>query len=85
MKVRLLLPIILTATLSAGTTARADVVMDWNEIGAARVLAARQSPPDGARTMAMMHVAMFDAINAVLGGRGGPYLPRQGVARPCLP
>lgn len=43
----------------------ADVVLDWNEVALARVVAARQSPPDGARTMAMMHVAMFDAINAI--------------------
>jgi hypothetical protein len=65
MKSRALLPIVLTATLSAWTAAGADVVTDWNEIAVAQVLAARQSPPEGARSMAMMHVAMFDAINAV--------------------
>jgi hypothetical protein len=43
----------------------ADVVLDWNEVALARVVAARQGPPDGARTMAMVHVAMFEAINAV--------------------
>jgi hypothetical protein len=43
----------------------ADVVLDWNEVALARVVAARQGPPDGARTMAMMHLAMFEAINAV--------------------
>lgn len=46
-------------------TSGADAVLDWNEHGVAAVLAARQSPPDGARTMAMMHVAMFNAVNAV--------------------
>jgi hypothetical protein len=39
--------------------------MDWNEIAVARLVAARQLPPDGARAMAMMHVALFDAINAI--------------------
>lgn len=47
------------------TTSMADVVLDWNEHGVAAVLAARQSPPDGARAMAMMHVAMFNAVNTI--------------------
>ena len=72
MKSRFLLPIFLAATLSAGSAARADAVTDWNEVAAARVLAARQSPAEGARSMAMMHVAMFDAINAVQ-PRYAPY------------
>lgn len=46
-------------------TSSADAVLDWNERGVAAVLASRQSPPDGARSMAMMHVAMFNAVNAV--------------------
>ena len=50
------------AFLSAGIV-RADVVLDWNEVALAAVATSR--PPDGARAMAMMHVAMFDAINAV--------------------
>ena len=45
--------------------ALADVVLDWNEIGLARAMAAKQLPPDAARTMALMHVAMFDAVNAI--------------------
>jgi hypothetical protein len=46
-------------------SALADAVLDWNEAGVAAVLAARQSPPEGARTMAMMHVAMANAVNAI--------------------
>ena len=51
----------------------ADAVLDWNEVALARVLAARQLPPDGARTMAMLHIGMFDAINA-LENRYTPYI-----------
>jgi hypothetical protein len=40
-------------------------VTDWNEVAVARLVAARELPPDGARAVAMMHAAMFDAINAV--------------------
>ena len=46
-------------------TSSADAVLDWNELGVAAVLAARQGAPDGARSVAMMHVAMFNAANAV--------------------
>jgi hypothetical protein len=55
----------LVAVLCAHTAAWADVVTDWNEIAVQRLVATRQLPPDGARAMAMMHVSMFDAINAV--------------------
>lgn len=54
----LLLPIL-------STVAMADAVLDWNEHAVATVLAARPLPPDGARAMAMIHVSMFDAINAL--------------------
>jgi hypothetical protein len=45
--------------------AEADAVLDWNEIALAEVDASGQLPPDGARTMAMVHVAQFDAVNAI--------------------
>lgn len=45
--------------------AHADVVLDWNETGVATVIAMRQPPPESARAMAMMHVAMFNAVNAI--------------------
>jgi hypothetical protein len=64
MKTRLHLFVCLLSALSVCTAARADVVTDWNDVAVARLLAARQLPPDGARAVAMVHVAMFDAINA---------------------
>ena len=54
---------VLGATLSSTNLAQADTVLDWNEIALAAVATSR--PPDGARAMAMMHVAMFDAVNAI--------------------
>ena len=51
------------ATLLSANLAQADAVLDWNEIALAAVATSR--PPDGARAMAMMHVAMFDAVNAI--------------------
>jgi len=53
------------AMLAFSASAFGDAVLDWNEIGLNAVLAARQGPPEGARTMAMMHLAVFDAVNAI--------------------
>jgi hypothetical protein len=53
------------ATFLLPAVAGADVVIEWNEIALAQVVAAKQLPPDQSRTMAMVHVAMFDAVNAV--------------------
>src|SRR5450432_126921 len=55
----------LVAILLLPSVCAADAVLDWNEVALARVVGARQSPPDSARTMAMVHVAIFEAVNAV--------------------
>ena len=44
---------------------RADAVLLWNDVALAEVAANNQLPPDGARTLAMVHVAVFDAVNAI--------------------
>ena len=53
------------AVLVAPFVASADVVMDWNEVALKAVVTARQSPPMSVRSMAVVHTAMFDAMNAV--------------------
>src|SRR5437764_7326029 len=54
----------LLALIGLSSTVRADVVTDWNTIAISTVsadtLANRQS-----RDMAMVHAAMFDAMNAI--------------------
>jgi hypothetical protein len=50
----------------------ADSVLEWNEVALAQVITAGQTPPDGARSMAMVHVAMFEAVNAI-DRRYAPY------------
>jgi len=56
---------ILTAILLLPSLCTADVVLDWNDVALARIVAAKQLPPEGARALALVHVAMFDAVNAV--------------------
>ena len=62
------LAVLMTALVAAGS-ARADVLQSWTELGAAQAVAAKQLPYLQTRTMAMLHLAMFEAINGV----DGPY------------
>jgi hypothetical protein len=45
----------------------ADVVIDWNQKANASVLAAKVYPFAGTRVMAIVHTAMFDAVNSIEG------------------
>jgi hypothetical protein len=57
--------VVIAAACLSQANANADVVMDWNEIALANTVAAKELPPVQSRTMAMVHVAMFDALNAI--------------------
>jgi len=65
---RCLVPLLAAAAALLAPAAFADAVLDWNEIAPAQVVASRDLPPDGARTLAMVHVAIFDAVAAIEGG-----------------
>ena len=62
----------LALTLIFAGAARADVIMDWN--ARADAIAAEKQLPNSAstRALAMMHTAMFDAVNAI-DRRYAPY------------
>src|SRR5215470_12712639 len=49
----------------APSPVQADVVTDWNSVALDAVIAAREAQPTQARSVAMVHVAMFEAINAI--------------------
>lgn len=46
-------------------TARADEVLDWNQVTLDTIRALRLNPPRATRTLAMVHVAIFDAVNGI--------------------
>jgi hypothetical protein len=48
----------------APSTARSDVISDWNAKAEAIGIERRLLPPPFARSMATLHVAMFEAVNA---------------------
>jgi len=54
-----------TLLLALAQPALADVVLDWNETGAKAVTAQPMGAAEGARILAMTHVAMYNAISAV--------------------
>jgi hypothetical protein len=63
MKLKILFAIA-SAAVFAGT-ARADVIMDWNAKADA-IAAEKQIPPaPQGRAMSMLHIAMFEAVNAI--------------------
>ena len=47
------------------TAARADIVMDWNAQGRRHRGGQTVQPPVHGRALALMHVAMFEAMNAI--------------------
>ena len=67
----LVLPIALCWALAG--PASADVVSVWNEKAVAIVTNAKLAPPQAERVLAMLHVAMFDAVNGI-DKRYKPYL-----------
>jgi hypothetical protein len=52
--------------------ARSDVITDWNAKAEAIAIEKRLLPPPNARGMAILHVAMFEAVN-VVDRRYAPY------------
>src|SRR5262245_35232000 len=68
----------------AASSVQADVVTDWNSVALDAVIAAREAQPTQARSVTMVHVAMFEAINAIE-PRYKPYVmkasPSPGASR----
>jgi hypothetical protein len=63
---------LVVAMVGIAQPASADVIMDWNEKAVAFVQP-RMLPPQGHRAMAMVNLAMFDAVNSI-DRRYQPYL-----------
>ncbi len=60
--------------------ARANVIVDWNAKAELMAVKKKMLPPPNARGMAMMHIAMFEAVNAVE-RRYAPYRLNLTAAR----
>jgi hypothetical protein len=62
------------AVLTSASPARADTVTDWNAIASTSIVSTAGQPPQAAGpSFAMVHGAVYDAVNAIDGGHE-PYL-----------
>jgi hypothetical protein len=70
-------PHIADKPLSAETP-RSDVVLYWNEAALKAIKTERTPPPLAARNLAILHAAIYDAVNAI----DGRYRPYRVTTRP---
>src|SRR5262245_65693850 len=56
---------IVALLIGLSVMAHADVITDWNDKAVAAGVQARQAPFVHTRSVAIMHVAMFDALNSI--------------------
>ncbi len=78
-KIRLGICIVLVAI---SFTNAQDEVLKWNETGLQTVKTAAASPPKVSRDMAIMHVAVYDALNSIDRLCTPIYIPWQPLAGP---
>jgi hypothetical protein len=62
-----------------------DMVLDWNEHAANAIVSAGQVPPQGLIRLAMVHTAIYDAVNAIEGYPFDPYGVQPNVELPASP
>jgi hypothetical protein len=60
----------LALLLGLAPAGRADVVLDWNNVTLNAIRTDKTAPPQAARALAAVQVAVFDAVNSLA---GGPY------------
>ena len=58
--------------------ARADAVLDWNTIAVNTAVANKQNPFAQGRTVAIVQLAVFEAVNSIT----GDYRPYLGITEP---
>src|SRR5262245_10300520 len=61
-----------------GIPARGDVVADWNNAALDAIRAGRTAPPIASRSLAILHVAIYDSVNGIARTHE-PYLVPSGV------
>lgn len=55
------------AAIACASTALADTVTVWNALALDAIRSANTAPPDAARHLAMLHAAIYDAVNGITG------------------
>jgi hypothetical protein len=82
MRKRFILAVAVLAAMTAPGVARADTVTQWNSNASTALMGVAGQPPQVSVThLAMVHGAVYDAVNAIDGGYEG-YLLTSKVATP---
>ena len=68
------------AGLAVGSLCRADMVTDWNANTEQAILTAAQGPPAQGRFLAIVHAAIYDAVNGIE-GKYAPYFVTESGPR----
>ena len=80
---RTYLALCVVMVMMLATPVRADVVLDWNAFAATAIVTlGGQVPPRALIRLAMVHVAIYDAVNAIDGVPFEPYAGLPTVSRP---
>jgi hypothetical protein len=61
--------------VAAPTVSTADVIVDWNAAALGAVRANRTPPPRASRALAILHVAMYDAVNGIARSHAAYLVP----------
>ncbi len=69
---------LLSTALLIGTLAHADVVTDWNNAALDAIRAGHTAPPIASRSLAILHVSIYDAVNGIARTHE-PYLVQSAV------
>ena len=78
MKRSQLLSWFVSTTLLIGSLAHADVVTQWNTAALDAIRAGHTAPPIASRSLAILHVSIYDAINGIARTHE-PYLVQSAV------
>lgn len=68
--------IALVCAMLPAASARADVVTDWNNAALSAIRENKTPPPQASRALAMLHAAIYDAVNGIA-RTYDPYLVRS--------
>src|SRR5215831_9162531 len=64
---------VISLSSAIGISARGDVVTDWNNAALDAIRAGRTAPPIASRSLAILHVSIYDAVNGIA-RTNQPYL-----------
>lgn len=79
MKTFKLLSWCVSTALLSGALAHADVLTDWNNAALDAIRAGNTSPPIASRSLAILHVSIYDAVNGIARTHA-PYLVQSAVS-----